>query len=623
MSDGHSSVLSQDLLDDFFAECDEHFRTIRERLAGLDADPNPAAPADPGALEALYRSFHSLKGNAGIVGLRELEELAHAAEDVLRRLTRAAGPAPLGTFRLVAEASNRMEEIVAAFRLKEPPPSTAHLLQRLLADEAPSPVLWQARFAPSAERDARGVNVNTVRARLAGLGEIVKAEPSVLPGGGFVFIFTLRLAQPPSDAAGWSADGVTWEPAGGPEPDAEGRPAASSASAAPSHLVRVDLSRLDELMRLVGEMVIQRSRLGDRISRMGDAAHALQEPMAGFGRLLRDMRGAITRMRLVPIAEIFSRIPYVVRDLDRDSGKRVRLVLEGESTEIDKYLVERLREPLLHLVRNAVSHGIEPPSERRQRGKPEEAILTLRAAARGDLVLIEVIDDGRGIDAEAVGRRAAEAGIPFPPSPDAAQLLQVLCAPGFSTRDQADRTSGRGVGLDVVASVVRELGGSLNLETTPGRGTRFALRLPLTLSIAEAFIVSAGRHVCAVPQGFVEEIVQVPVAGIRQVQGVSVAPYRAGLLPLLSLHEMFGAPPPDQAAASVMVLGSDRGLTGLVVDRVHGHREVVVRPLRDPLVRVTGIAGATELGDGRPVLILDPPALVTGAVRPRAVPAAS
>ncbi|HZZ58960.1 MAG TPA: chemotaxis protein CheA [Opitutaceae bacterium] len=615
MSEDQSPILGQELLDDFFAECDEHFRTLRDRLASLERDPGAAE-----ALDALYRGVHSLKGNAGIVGLRPLEELAHAAEDVLRRLIRSHAPVETDTAARLGEAAHRMERIVAAYRLKEALPDISDLLDRLSRETAaPAAALWQARFAPNAERDARGINVNSVRARLAALGEIVSAEPTIVAGGGILFTFTVRLRGAPADAAAWSADGVEWteapgRPAGASEPASA---SAGGATAAPSHLVRVDLSRLDELMRLVGEMVIQRSRLGDRIGRMGEAGRDLQEAMAGLGRLLRDMRGAISRMRLVPIGEIFSRLPYVVRDLERDGGKRVRLALEGEHTEIDKYLVERLREPLLHLVRNAVSHGIESARERREVGKAEEATLTLRASSRGDFVLIEVIDDGRGVDAEAVGRRAAAAGIPCPPHPDAVQLLQVLCTPGFSTREQADRASGRGVGLDVVASVVRDLGGTLALETTPGRGTTFALRLPLTLSIAETFIVSAGRHVCAVPQGFVEEIVQVPAASIRRVQGVSVAPYRTGLLPLVSLHEMFGAPASTQTASPVVVIGSDRGLTGLVVDRVHGHREVVIRPLHDPLIRVPGISGATELGDGKPILILDPPALASGPVRPR------
>ncbi|HEY3755023.1 MAG TPA: chemotaxis protein CheA [Opitutaceae bacterium] len=616
MNEDHAPMLGQELLDDFFAECDEHFRTIREKLS--------AQAMGPEALEALSRALHTVKGNAGIVGLPTLEQLAHATEELLRQHARGNHPISKEAIQLIADAIARMEQVVAAFRTRRPLPDTTDLIAHLAegpVDLDAGPSRWRARFAPSAERDGRGVNINSIRTRLAAAGEITAAEPAVLPGGGFQFLFTVNLPHPPGDLAVWTHDGVTWEPmAAVPSETPAGSSPAPATTAAPSHLVRVDLSRLDELMRLVGEMVIQRSRLTDRISRIGDSAESLQEPMAGLGRLIRDLRAAITRMRLVPIAEIFNRLPFVVRDLEKDSDKRVRLALEGETTEIDKYLVERLREPLLHLVRNAVSHGIEMPDERRRQGKPPEAQITLRASARGDFVLLEISDDGRGIDAAAVTRRAAEAGLALPANPDANQLLQVLCAPGFSTRDEADRAAGRGVGLDVVASVVRELGGSLSLETHPGQGCKFTLRLPLTLSIAETFIVSAGPHLCAVPQGFVEEILQIPMANLRQVQGVAVAPYRDGLLPVTSLHEMFGSPRSDREASPLVVIGSDRGLTGLLVDRVHGHREVVIRPLNDPLVRVRGIAGATELGDGKPVLILDPTALASGPVRPRATP---
>ncbi|HVS53156.1 MAG TPA: chemotaxis protein CheW, partial [Opitutaceae bacterium] len=401
----------------------------------------------------------------------------------------------------------------------------------------------------------------------------------------------------------------------GPDDGAAAAPPASM-FIAPSHIVRVDLGRLDELMRLAGELVIHRSRLDERIAQASGDRLALQEVSSAIGRSLRHLREAITRVRLVPVAEIFSRLPFVVRDLARDSGRQVRLVLEGQETEIDKYLVERLKEPLLHLVRNALSHGIEPPEERVRAGKPAEATLLLRAATAGDAVLLQVRDDGGGIAADVIAARAAALGLVVPEVLDAPTLLNVICTPGFSTREQADRAAGRGVGMAVVASTVRELGGSLSLATEHGQWTQFTLRLPLTLSIAETIIVSAGGQTCAVPQGVVQEIIQVDASAVRTIKDVDVASYRDGLLPLTRLRALFGSAPSTAARSPVLVVGGERGLTGLVVDRVHGQREVVIRPLRDPLVRVDGISGATELGDGKPVLILDGAALSGGAVRP-------
>ncbi len=333
-------------------------------------------------------------------------------------------------------------------------------------------------------------------------------------------------------------------------------------------------------------------------------------------RSLRELRKAIARVRLVPIAEIFTRMPFVIRDLAAGSEKKARVVLEGHQTEIDKYVAERLKEPLLHLVRNAFSHGIETPAKRTAAGKPEEATVTLRAVSAGEFVTIQVRDDGGGIDAKAVAVRAKTLGVPVPERMDAAGLLGILCAPGFSTREEADRAAGRGVGMAVVANTVRELGGTLALDTTRGGGTEFTLRLPLTLSIVDALVVTVGGEICAVPQSAVDEIVQVAASESRSIKETEVVPYRGGLLPLVRLRAAFGLAPATGETLTVLVVSAERGATGLAVDRVLSRREIVVRPLTDPLVRVHGVAGATELGDGRPILILDPNALTSGVVRP-------
>jgi two-component system chemotaxis sensor kinase CheA len=453
----------------------------------------------------------------------------------------------------------------------------------------------------------------------------MSAAPLIQSGGRMSFEFTLSLCKPPADPGAWEVDGISLRPAEegslpaslASDPAAFSTAAPSSMFVAPSHIVRVDLSRLDELMRIVGEMVIHRSRLDERIGRAGGERTELQEVNLALGRSLRELREAITRVRLVPIAEIFSRLPFVVRDLARETEKKVRIIVEGQETEIDKYVVERLKEPLLHLVRNAISHGIETPDERTRAGKPEEASLFLRASTSGQSVMIQIRDDGRGLDANKIAVRAAAMGIAMSDAPSDSELLGVISRSGFTTREQADRAAGRGVGMAVVHSTVRELSGSLSVESEFGEWTQFTMRLPLTLSIAETFLVSAAGQTCAMPQGFVEEILQFSEADVRTINEAEVISYRDGILPLVRLRGLFGADRSTAAQHPLLVLGSERGVCGLVVDQIHGQREVVVRAMNDPLIQVHGVSGATELGDGRPVLILDAIALSSGAVRPR------
>ena len=284
----------------------------------------------------------------------------------------------------------------------------------------------------------------------------------------------------------------------------------------------------------------------------------------------------------------------------------MRLVLQGQETEIDKYLIERMMDPVLHLVRNAVSHGFEPPAERRAANKPEEGTLTLSAAAAGDSVMLEIADDGRGIDAEAVRRRARGLGLAVPDGPlDDATLLDLICAPGFSTREETDRASGRGVGMAVVKSTVQQLNGTLALDTEPGRGTRFVIELPLTLSITDAMIATVGDRTFAVPQSSVREVIELEPSALRAIENHEIAPYRGGVLPIVRLSRLFGIAERPRRALHAFVIGTGLDAVGIAVDRIKGQREVVVRTMADEMIKVEGIAGATDLGDGRVVLILN------------------
>jgi two-component system chemotaxis sensor kinase CheA len=654
MNAQNSAGMNKELLDDFFAEADEHLLGIRQALLQLEVSVDRNRP-DPKTIEDLFRNFHSFKGISAIVGLGPAESVAHATEDFLRLLKGGRAALTAKGLEVLTMATLKLEQIVAAFRLQKPLPGYESLLADLrqqcgTAAAAGAPIsapsdtdvgtkveeakargllLWKYTFAPSQQLSNQGVSVNTVRDELSKSGEILKCTPLVRDKGTISFEFLVAAPETPADIAVWEAKGVTVHPEEPVENQAKAvSPTGISVTGddrhnpflTPSHVVRVDLKRLDELMRITGEMVIQRSRLDAqmaRLDRTGVDLRSVQEVSAGLGRSLRELREAIMRVRLVPVAEIFARMPFVVRDLARQSQKKVRIRLEGQDTAIDKYLIERLKDPLLHVVRNAFTHGVETPEERAKASKPPEATIELKAANVGDSVIIQVRDDGRGLNPNAIIRRAKKLGLEVPDTVDNTAILNILCASGFSTRDDADRAAGRGVGMSVVQSTVRELGGNLTLESEEGRFTQFTLSLPLTLAIVETLIVRSAGQTCAVPQGFVREILQVTEEQIQIANSVEVVSYRSGILPVVRLSKLFRLTGERKAKMCMLVVSSERGSVGLLAEDVLGQREVVVRNLHDPLIQVPGISGATELGDGKPVLILDGAALTAGQVRPK------
>lgn len=629
---GDDEEFLAEFLDDYFAESDEHLTVVRRILLELRPERGVATMAPP-TVEELFRSFHSLKGLAGMVHLRDAELVAHHLESVLRRLRDSGGAVSEAGVEALIDGTEVLEQVIAARRLGKEAPAIDQIVAELsLLVDAPAsaPAVepaavaeqkWLVRFTPSPELAARGVTVDRIRTLLRERAEITTATPRIDPGGGISFEFLVAGRLEPG-AEMWRDQGLTIEsvPA---VPATEGAAAASSVPAAasaapPSHFVRVDLDRLDELMRLIGDLVISRARLADSLARVERHVppvewRAVQENSVAIDRHLRDLREGVVRVRMVPVGEIFRRMPFVVRDLARDT-KQVRLEIAGQETEIDKYLIERMMDPVLHLVRNAVSHGLETVSERRAAGKADEGLLTLSAAAVGDRVVLEISDDGRGIDAVAVARRAREKGLRLAESAHASEaLLDILCAPGFSTRDAADLASGRGVGMAVVKTTVQELGGRLTLDTVAGHGTRFAIELPLTLAITDAIIGLVGDRTFAVPQSAVREVIEVDAEAVRAVENNEIVAHRGGVLPLIRLAAAFGIASRPRRRLHVLVTGTGREAVGVVFDRVVGQREIVVRAVRDPLIRVAGVSGATDLGDGRVVLILDLPALSGGA----------
>ena len=629
-------------LDDYFAECEEHFTIIRRALLDLEGALGDSTQEGV-LLEELFRSFHSLKGISAMVDLRDAERMSHELESCLRGLRdRELATTPQSIGALI-DGTAMLETVIAARRAGAASPAIDEAIGRLeslsaaagdrsatarnLASSSAS--AWRFTFVPSAALVDRGVKVDTVRARLASIGRIAHVAPKVLPEGGIAFEFRVEDAGDESLFAGWSSDGLSWQRVD-PEPDSE---SPSSTAAAPggqagssegsilaaSHFVRVDLKRLDAVMHRVADLVVTRSRLDAnlaRIERLLPAAEwrGLQESALTLERQLRDLREDVMRVRLVQVDEIFRRMPFVARDVAREVGKDVRVVLSGQDTEIDKFLVERMMDPILHLVRNAVSHGIETPQARAAAGKPSQGVIRLAACTIGESVVLEVADDGAGIDASAVAARAREHGTRLPEGPiDARTLTDLLCEAGFSTRSIADRASGRGMGMAVVRTTVQDLGGSLTVDTEVGLGTRFTVTLPLTLAITDALIALVDGHTFAVPQSAVEEVIEIEAATVRRLENNEIVPHRGRSLPLLRLRELLGLRNGDTGRLHALVIGTGREATALGVDRIVGQREIVVRAMSDSLLKIDGFSGATELGDGRVVLILDAPALVRGA----------
>lgn len=482
-----------EFLDDFFAESEEHLTVIRRGILALDAAIGQPR-VERTLLNELLRSFHTLKGLSGMVGVQAVEQLAHQTESYVRALHQEQVVVTAEALSTVVAGTRMIEHILAAYRSQQALPDVAPLVAQLAgllptAPASPNNIsavtdvtsvpalsaeeraqiadaqqrgtpLWCVIFVPAPQLTERGINVDVIRQRLQALGTIVRAVPTVLGPGKIAFEFLVAGELDAATSAAWGDDGLTYahyEPAPEPPPALDTRTsvvaAASSPMIVPSNVVRVDLARLDEVVRLVGELVISRARLKEQLQPLEPSVpvpiwRALQETTVALERQLRDLRQGVFQMRLVPIGETFARMQFVIHDLARERHKQITLELQGQETEIDKFVVERMLDPLLHLVRNAVDHGLEPTDERTAGGKPAVGTIALRAAAVGDVVVITIEDDGRGIDTEHVASRARALGILGADEPlNPTLLLDVICAPGFSTREHADRVSGRGVGM--------------------------------------------------------------------------------------------------------------------------------------------------------------------------------
>ena len=629
-------------LDDFFAEADELLRSVRRHLLAFEDALAEGLAIPQASVNELFRSFHTLKGISAMANVSAAETLAHHMESYLRQLRDGQAVLSREGLGVLIDSTKKLEQIVAARKdNQEVPPFDAELkrlesldnaLDTGIAEEERFPTAADAAgnseggevfkfvFEPSAELAERDVNVNVIRARIEAAGKIRDSKPVIKDGGKIAFEFVASWSGDP-DFSSWLADGVAVEPVveeresietAGVQPDEAFIPeAVKTGLFGQSNVVRVDLARLDDLMLMVGELVISRAKLAEQLRQIerylpSERERDLQEINHTIEKQLRNLRDGVMRVRMVPIGEVFERMQFVARDLARETGKRIKLDITGENTEIDKLLVERMLDPLLHLVRNAISHGIEPAEVREAAGKPAEGTLRLHAMTVGETVVIEISDDGRGIDRSEVAAKARRKGLSVESGVlDDEALLDVLCEPGFSTKEEADKTSGRGVGMDVVRRAADELGGTITLETERSKGTKFTIRLPLTLAIADALIVTVDRERFAVPQSSVREVIEVEQAAVTRFENNEMIEFRGEAMPLVRLANVFDLAGRKDGAFHAFVTDNGKQPVGIAVDRVVGQREIVIRSITDPLAQVAGVSGATELGDGRAVLILN------------------
>jgi two-component system chemotaxis sensor kinase CheA len=644
------SVDLSQFLSGFLAEADEHLGLAGRNLITLERDLK-AGRASPRPVRELYRSLHTIKGLAAMVGVEPVVAIAHALETVLRNADRRGGRVQEATLDALVAGIKEIEQRVGALAKGgdiAPPPRAlldalaaadvdvaagegpalalpADIAEKLnasersqLAEPGSGRRAVRVDFTPSPARAAEGLTITRVRERVAALGDIVKVIPLSrtgspdAPGG---LVFALLVITGADDQA--LVQAVGGPPAGvqSIQSEAPARPLWSAEGAddggAQRGIVRVEVARLDDALEKLSSLVVNRFRLTRAVADLaarGADVRALAQIVTENGRQLRDLRAAIVRARMVPAAELLERVPLLVRGLGRSTGKDVRLELDAGQGELDKAVAERVFPAIVHLVRNAVDHAIELPDERARLGKPATAVLRITCFERSSNQLeLTVEDDGRGIDTQALARRAGREA----PANDEA-LLALMSLPGLSTLDAATTTSGRGMGMDIIRrTVVEELGGAIAVRTTRGRGTTFALRIPLSITIVDAFAFRCGHQPFVVPVAVVDEILDVDPALITRApsgQGraeVRMLDRRGAAVPLVKLDGVFRLPAEATSLRKAILIRRNGQPFAFEVDQMLGQHEVVVRPLEDPLARRPGIVGSTDLGDGQPTLVLD------------------
>jgi two-component system chemotaxis sensor kinase CheA len=554
-----------EIIAEFLVEAREHLDRLDADLVELEKDGE-----NNETIARVFRSVHTIKGTAGFLDFPRLERLSHAGEDLLGALRD-------GRTVVTPAVITPLLEMLDALRI---------LLDHIAAHG-------------NDNGDAGDLDGLAVALRNAIDGSLDTLEPYVEVNG-------------PSDTP--VVETVTSQPAAPAPSDSATERSVDRAIEKSGSPLRVDVALLDRLMNLVGELVLVRNRILQLSDESDDAA--LLSASQRLNLITSELQEGITHARMQPIGNVWAKVPRLVRDVSRALGKQVEIVSEGAETELDKTILEAIADPMTHLVRNAVDHGIESPQQRIAAGKPPAGKLVLRAYHEGGIVTIELSDDGAGIDTARVAAKAVASGLVTPDRLSRmteAEVMDFVFHPGFSTADKVTNVSGRGVGMDVVRTSIGAIGGSVDVDSRPGIGTTFRVKIPLTLAIIPALIVAHGPCRYAIPQVNLVELVRI---NAEQVEGLASAPVyrlRGRLLPLVYLSEVLGQPRKSEANY-VLVLAAGTARFGLVVDEVRDTAEIVVKPLTSHLQGISVFSGATVMGDGHVALILDAMGLAAHAM---------
>lgn len=603
------SAVSDDITADFIIEAQEILDRLGEQLVSLEQ-----APQDGDQLNAVFRGYHTLKGGAGFLGVTAMVELCHAAEEALGAARAGQAVLQAHHFDAAQQSLDYLQSMLDAVSSgTEPGYAPPELIAQFdVHGGATAPAAAAAPAAGGSDLITDD-EFEALLDQLHGGNAPTAVAPAKKADDGLISEdeFEALLDQLHGGAAPGTKS-VAAVPAAPPAPR-PAAPAPAPAAKPPAkplaeaeHTVRVDTKRLDAIVNLIGELVLSRNRLKTLRARLRD--EELDRAVSTLDIATARLQSAVMRTRMQPVGKVFSRFPKVARDVARSLKKEVDLELIGAETELDRNLVEALADPLVHLVRNAIDHGVETPELREAQGKPRMGHVRLSAQQEGDYVSIEVQDDGAGIDPEKLRAKAREKGLIDPEAAarlSSEECLHLVFLPGFSTKQQVTDISGRGVGMDVVQSRIRELSGQIQIQSELGRGSRFLIRVPLTLAILPTLLVQAGEDVYALPLARVMEVLHAPRTSLGWFDGRAVLDRRSHTLALVDLRQWLDVTPAASPLLTIVVLQAGEARFGLVVDQVRGREEVVIKPLPKALRGLAGYAGATLIGDGRMALILD------------------
>jgi two-component system chemotaxis sensor kinase CheA len=574
----------RELLGEFVNEAREHLQNIEQGVLVLEEHPT-----DADTLNAIFRAFHTVKGGSGFLNLTAIQSLAHELESLLdlTRQHKLVVTPPI--INLILEGGDTLKRFVGEIETS------------LAGTRAEGPIVLPTL---------------ALRARVSAVLRGEQASPTVAaPSTPAPPSPEQTASQPKTPAAPSAPTAAEASAPTAPEPAAAAENRASAgATAGMAMSVKVDTRKLDGLVDLVGEMVIAQSLVVQNPDLSLCKSEQLERDLARLGRITKDLQRTAMSLRMVPIRTTFQKMQRLIRDVSAKLGKRVQLVTDGEETELDRTIAEEISDPLIHMVRNSLDHGIEAPDLRQQKGKPPQGTITLRAFHQGGNIVIELKDDGRGLDRERILAKAIEKGMAqADQSLSDSEVFNFIMAPGFSTAEKVTDVSGRGVGMDVVRRNVEKLHGKIDIQTTPGQGATFAIYLPLTLAIIDGLLVGVGEQRFILPTLLVREAFR-PTAGmISTVQGRGeVVNVRGRLRPMLRLYSHLGIEPSstDPTQCILLIVEAGNEARCVLVDRLLGKQEVVIKSLGETFRQTRLVAGAAILGDGRVGLILDPQALV-------------